>query len=558
LVNGAFSWRVGAAPLLHYNVAMAARGRRILTSWLAFAIVSSALPVVAAAGDKTIVLLEVEGEEAPRLRKSLERMVKSQHQIMPGATYREAARRLRAKKLTPNNVKKVCAYLKVDGVLDGTVMQDDEGYKFIVRLRSAANGVIEKRFPIRLVEPTLREPVADKLAARLLPAIESLPSVDKEGEDSTRVVAARSKKGKEPDVVDEAEISELTGTAPKPSKTGKRARASDADEEDDDDADRGQRRRAAARDDGDESGDDGEGDGGDESDEGDESGDSGDAGDDELDGELEGEASLAAGQSTPRTTGLLVNAGVSFVGRKLSFSYSGAEGEGPPGFSGTPVPGAYVVGEIYPAAFGGGPRGALADLGVGFIVDRVIKLNAAVDDGTGMGTVALDTRMWRYGANLRYRHNFDQAEDGYSVQASLGFNTAGFAIKKTDAPAGVNVDVPNVAYKYLDLGVGGRVPILKKLSFLVEAKFLAPLTTGQIQTNSHYGPATVKGFDGEAALEYRITGNFMARAGARLMLVSFSFDGDGALDDHDGNGENDVSGASDRYLGGFLTGGYWF
>jgi hypothetical protein len=537
LGNKRFSWWVGAAPLLHYNGAMSARGRRILTFWLALAFVGSALPALALAGDKTIVLLDIEGETTPRLRKSLERMVKSQHEIMPGATYRDAARRLRAKKLTPNNVKKVCAYLKVDGVIDGTVSQDDDGYQFIIRVRSAAEGIIEKRIPVRLVEPRLREQVADRLASRLLLAIESLPSVNKDGEDATRVAAARRRK--RPEKVDDAEITELTGTprrkpSKRPSLEDEDRDDRDSDDGDSDENDSDEGTRTAARDDGD--GDDG--------------------GDEGLDGELDSDAeSLTSVGSTPRTTPLLVNLGVSFIGRKLSFSYSGAEGSAPPGFSGTPVPGAYLVGEVYPSAFSDGPRGKLANLGIGLVIDRVIKLNSAVGEEM---PVNLATRMWRYGANVRYRHNFDEAANGYSVQASLGFNSAGFAIKKSEAPAGVNVDVPNVNYKYLDVGVGGRVPLIKKLSFLAEAKLLAPLTTGQIQTNSHYGPATVLGFDGEAVFEYQITESLMARAGARLMLVNFSFDGDGALDDRDGNGEDDVSGASDRYLGGFLTAGYWF
>jgi len=221
------------------------------------------------------------------------------------------------------------------------------------------------------------------------------------------------------------------------------------------------------------------------------------------------------------------------------------------------VPGAYLAAELYPSAFSDGERTALADFGIGFVFDRVIKLNATVE-GTGMEDVRLGTTMWRYGANLRYRHNFDDGHNGYSVHGSLGFSWAGFGIDKASAPDGVSVDVPNVDYKYVDIGGGGRVPISDKFSVLAEAKFLAPLNTGEIQENDHYGPATVMGFEGEAALEYQFFGSFMARAGVRYMLLDFSFDGDGALDDRDGNGEDDVSGASDRYLGGFLTGGYWF
>jgi hypothetical protein len=567
---------------------LAARGRIFLSCWLAFGIVLAVGPAVARAGDRTIVLLDVEGEETPRLRQSLERIIKTQHEILPASAFRDAARRLRAKKLTPNNIKKVCGYLKVDAVVDGTIEQDAGGYKFIVRLRSAVSGVIEKKFPIRLVQPRLRPEMADKLAARLMPAIDDLPLVEKDGQDATRVAAAGKGKGKGKSAVEreeaagaeQEELSEVRRKQPARSSKGKeeavaaarkgKGKAKGADEadeaEDEEAAPRAEPRRkpvkrkqrvAAGDDEPLEEEDTGEGEpdgerlaGGGEFDDEDEDG--------EVEGSLEGEEdeSLTAAASTPRTTPLLLTAGMSFIGRKLSFNYSGADPEdAPPGFSGIPVPGAYVVGEVYPAGFSDGKqRGGLADFGVGFVLDRAIKLNST--HTAGMEEVTLPTRMWRYGVNARFRHNFDEAPNGYSVNASVGFNTAGFVVAKKETEH--HIDLPNVQYKYMDAGGGGRIPIADKLSLLAEAKLLAPLTTGQIQTNQHYGPATVFGFEGEAVFEYQFTSNVMARAGGRFMLLDFSFDGDGALDDHDGDGQNDIDGASDRYLGGYVTAGYWF
>jgi hypothetical protein len=586
----------------------AAPGRSLLVSWLALGVLLAA-PATAAAGDKTIVMLEVEGERTPRLLKSLERMVKNQHEILAGSVYRDAARRLRVLKLTPNNVKKVCAYLKVDGVIDGTVMQEEGSYRFIVRLRSGATGIIEKQIPMRLAQPLLSEKMAGMLAERLMTAIDNLPPMDKDGQDGTRVaigkqgevlengeeeaeeptgkgkktkgkrtaVASSSsgkKKGKPPkkskdgieaDVEEpervasvlEEQAQEREGKSKGKGKSKSKDDGDDAEEEDDDD------KRVAMKD----GGDDDDGSGGDDEvveeddEDGEKSRDDGDDDDDddESAGSVESDAEVAADSSSPRSAPALVNAGLSFVGRKLSFDYTGANAEqAPPGFSGTPVPGAYVVGEVYPAAFGGG-EGVLANLGIGIVADRVIKLNSSVEDATGMGTVNLATRMWRYGANLRYRHNFGDEPNGYSVLASVGYNTAGFSISKGDAPGGPgSVDLPNVDYRYIDAGLGGRIPIFGQLSLLAEAKFLAPLDTGQIQRTSQYGAASVTGFDFEAVFEYQITKSFQARAGGRLMQMGYSFEGTGALGDRTGDGMNDVTGASDRYLGGFVTGGYSF
>jgi len=539
----------------------AARGRRLLVFWLAFALLLPAAVVAAGPDDKTIVMLEVEGEREPRLRKSLERMVKTQHEILPGSTYRDAARRLRAVKLTPNNVKRVCAYLKVDGVLDGTVVQDEDGYKFVVRLRSASDGVIQKQIPMRLAQSRLSEKMADQLAQRLMVAIDDLPAVDKTGQDATRVAGAGDEDADEPPASKKGK--KVAAARPAKGKKGKKAaivkvgpnevppdqdqveaqtvpsaredeKDGDSDEEED-----GDRRRVAMKDGGEEE-------------------EGGDEGGDDVDGSVDSEAASPAPATSLRTTPLLVNLGVSFIGRKLSFDYSGVAEEAPPGYSGSPVPGAYLSGEVYPAAFGG-DRGVLANLGVGIVLDRVISLNSAVNDAAGM-PVALPTRMWRYGANLRYRHNFGGDEPrGISMHGAVGYNTAGFSINKGDAPGGpTSVDVPNVNYKYVDIGIGGRIPIFGQLSFLAEAKFLAPLAAGQIQQPEQYGAASVTGIEGEAVLEYQITSRIHARAGGRLMQLKYSFNGNGTLDDRDANGEKDVSGASDRFLGGFVTGGYSF
>ena len=98
-----------------------------------------------AASDKYIVMLDIEGERSPRLKKSISRMVKEQYKVMEGSSYRDAARRLRAEKLTPTNVKKVCGYLEADGVIDGTLVKAAEQYKFILRLRSCQTGAITKK-----------------------------------------------------------------------------------------------------------------------------------------------------------------------------------------------------------------------------------------------------------------------------------------------------------------------------------------------------------------------------------------------------------------------------
>jgi len=606
---------------------MAARGQL----FLAFAVLGGVLLPLArraeAAADKYIVMLDIEGERSPRLKKSIARMVKEQYKVMEGSSYRDAARRLRAEKLTPTNVKKVCGYLEVDGVVDGTLVKEDGRYKFTLRLRSAVTGAIAKKIPMFINQPSLSQNMADQLEERLLSAIADLPRAgggtkakggSKFGSDDDDDVAPSKKKGKKGKVDDddedddddqedeprkmskaekraaekkakaealaekkaareeaarEAKEKKAREKAEKEMAKKKKAKEEDDDEEADDEEEeevtsrskkgkKDKQKKVASKDD-------------DEDDEGDEPTDEDDESDedepkraamrdaeqDEDDSSnpdlgLEASAAKPTAATGVRTTPLLVNAGMSFVGRNLTFKSSAPAEDAPRGYKGKTVPGVYATGELYPMTFAGA-KGVLANVGVGFVADRVIKLNSSVSDGMD-GTALLPTKQSRYGANLRYRHNFGSGPRGVSLLASVGYNKLTFSIDKSGAPENVIVDVPNTSYAYVDPGLGVRVPVAGNLSALAEGKFMAVLDTGQIQTPEQYGAATVTGFDGDLGLEYALGDHFLARAGARLIMLGYSFKGNGVQSDRDGNGSADVGGASDRYLGGYLTAGYAF
>lgn len=614
---------------------MAARGQL----FLALAVLGGALlPFVRqaeAASDKYIVMLDIEGERSPRLKKSIARMVKEQYKVMEGSSYRDAARRLRAEKLTPTNVKKVCGYLEVDGVIDGTLVKEDGRYKFTLRLRSAVTGAIAKKIPMYINQPSLSQNMADQLEERLLAAIADLPRAgggtkvkakgraDDDEDEDVGFVKKKGKKAKDEDEEDEEAEEEAPHKMTKAEKKKAKAaalaekkerereareeaarearekkerekaekemarkkkgkKAKDEDEEDEEDeaddeevavkSKKGQKdkkKKVAARDDDeDEEADDptaSDDDAADEDEDEPKRAAMRDAGEQEQDDDASNpdlglEASADSDQAKKatgvRTTPLLVNAGMSFVGRNLTFKSSAPAEQAPRGYKGKTVPGFYATGELYPMTFAGG-KGAIANIGVGFVVDRVIKLNSSVSDGMD-GTTLLPTKQSRYGANLRYRHNFGDGPRGVSLLASVGYNKLTFSIDKSGAPENVIVDVPNTSYAYVDPGLGVRFPLAGPLAALIEGKFMAVLGTGEIQEPEQYGAATVTGFDGDAGLEYAIGDHFLARAGARLIYVGYKFKGNGAQSDRDGNGSADVGGASDRYLGGYLTAGYAF
>jgi hypothetical protein len=137
------------------------------------------------------------------------------------------------------------------------------------------------------------------------------------------------------------------------------------------------------------------------------------------------------------------------------------------------------------------------------------------------------------------------------------YSQLSFQIDKTDAP--VDIDVPNVAYQYIDPGLAFRLPLAGgTVAVSAEARLALVTASGEIQEVSQYGAASMLGLDGDLGLEYRVMPRLGIRGGVRYTGISFAFDGSGELTNRDADAEPDVSGALDRYLGGYLVAGYSF
>ena len=236
--------------------------------------------------------------------------------------------------------------------------------------------------------------------------------------------------------------------------------------------------------------------------------------------------------------------------RSLTFTHEQGLDDAPQDYAGKPVPGAYLEGAFYPAALSG-DGGVLADFGLSFVIDKVLKIESEVDY---MGEVtSLPTSQGRYGIGAVYRHRF--GETGPTLKAGLRLNSLGFSIDKTMSP--IELDIPNVDYTYLDPGVRLRYPFGEVAAF-GEVRALLPLTAGEVQQIDEYGTATMFGIDLDLGAEYALSPKLTLRAGGRLTRISFDFDGSGARTDRDGDPQPDVGGALDQYIGGYVTVGYAF
>ena len=260
--------------------------------------------------------------------------------------------------------------------------------------------------------------------------------------------------------------------------------------------------------------------------------------------------------------GAEVVAGASLSRRRLSFTVSDGLANPPRGYTGTPVLGAYVAGELYPLRWRG-IQGVAGNIGVTGEFDRVIKLESKLgyEDAQMMQmTAQLPTTQTRWGVGLVYRHRLNKTPIAPTLKFSVRYNRLSFTIDKDEAPAGVEVDIPNVDYTYFDPGAGIHYPLTRKFALLGEARFLVVTSPGTMERQNQYGPATILGFDSSAAVEYRFANSFVVRGGVRISGITFDFDGSGVLvNNRDGDPDTpDVGGALDLYLGGYAMLGYLF
>jgi hypothetical protein len=253
-----------------------------------------------------------------------------------------------------------------------------------------------------------------------------------------------------------------------------------------------------------------------------------------------------------RNAAVDVELGVTAVKRNLSFTYASdlSASQRPNGYSGSIVPSVILTGEVYPLAFGKKP-GALGGLGIGFVIDRVLLLKSR------LGMKEYTTSQMRLGGGLRYRYNFGDQATMPTVKAIVGFSKLDFTIDRgTD-----DLDLPNVSYSYLDLGVAGRFPLgTPHAAVYLDVRYLQVLSAGEVSQMDFYGSGSTLGLDGDAGFELQFLGRGIVKIGVRYQRIAHDFDGNGARSNNrDGNASTqDVGGALDTYLSGYVTGGYLF
>ncbi len=175
-----------------------------------------------------------------------------------------------------------------------------------------------------------------------------------------------------------------------------------------------------------------------------------------------------------------------------------------------------------------------------------------------MMVTKLPTVQRRYGVGATYRLLLGRSEGSPSVEVKVGYSKSKFKIDKSKIPTGVNLDVPNTIYTWIDPGLRFRMPLGQAAALHAEGRFLAVMGTGEMQKPTQYGAAKVTGFDAEVGMEYWLTSRYLVRAGGRYTALGYDYQGNGVLTDRDGDGAVDVGGALDAYLAGYIAVGAAF
>jgi hypothetical protein len=485
---------------------------RLLAGLVALAALAAGTEALA---DRRVVIDRFTGPQAARNQAQVRQVVARRHQVVPTTDWRRAQRRLKATSATNRNVARVAADRKVDAVLTGSVRRVRGRWQAQIVVRAGKTGRVVETVRVPLRSPRIDARAQQAIADALLPVVARVPAIA-----PAREPAARGGGRPEPPPEREAR----PAPPPKPERRPPPPVVEAPPEPDP--WEEPERPVALA------------GSGGGEVDariaRG---GDDRPARDDVA----------PRGPRDPRDAGVDVHLGPGASMRRLSFTVRPGLANRPPGYRGAPVPTAVVRGDVYPLA---GRGGALAGLGLGVDVDHVLYIRSRLETGGPK----IPTSQSRWGLGARWRFLLGGAT-GPTVTLGAGLGRLTFAIDAGD----LAIELPDAGYTFVDLGAAGRIPLgAGRWSLLAEARWLAVLSSGEMQAMENYGGGSVAGLEGGAGLEWRPSPRLGIRAGLRYTRIAHAFDGTGARTNRDADPDQDVGGALDQFFGASGTIGYQF
>lgn len=482
-----------------------------------------------------VIVLSVQGDSKGEVEDGLVSIVEDRHDLVTSGEAERVARKAGYDDLDGKTLGKLAKKLKADAVIEGQVSREDEGYTLVIRVRGQ-DGKTVKKITVDMPKPKLTSKQRKRLGTGLLDGIDRTLGVDAEEDDeeaeeeerprrqAKKAKAKKAKKARKEARRAAVEVAAEDDEEPEIEVDDEEAADEDA-EADEDDEEEGER-RVAMRDD-----------------------------DEDLEAALgvekdDGEARPKKARPQP---GLRVEVGPSGKQRTLSFTSTAGFEQAPLGYQSAMVPGAHVDVQAYPLALFGG--GAAAGLGIGFAYDQTIGLKTFSSDAP-MQPMATDQRHWA--ATARYRLPFGKKVTSPSMTVAVGYGRRVFTVDRSVLPDGAILDMPDVDYKYIEPGLGFRVPIGRRFALHAGGKGLLFQTAGPIQATTSYGGATITGFEAGGGFEIGLAKGAFVNVAGSMTRIGYEFVGNGEETnnrDLDASTQ-DVFGALDQYIGVVGTVGF--
>jgi hypothetical protein len=245
-----------------------------------------------------------------------------------------------------------------------------------------------------------------------------------------------------------------------------------------------------------------------------------------------------------------VDLGISVVARKLSFTSRNIP-EAPKGYTGKPVPGARLAGEVYPLAFQK-PKSMLAGLGLGGDYDKTIGNIVQTDQQPG---TKFSVNMQHWSVGPRFRVVFGDKPTSPTVTFAAGYGHRTFKVDRSAAMAANIPDFPDVDYKGVFPGLDVRIPLTSAVAFVFGGRALLLTGAGSIQTTAQYGQAKITGAEAGGGIDVLLGSRFALRFAFEFSQLGYAFTGTGdqAINRDKDPTSKDVGGAADRFVGGSAT-----
>jgi hypothetical protein len=232
-----------------------------------------------------------------------------------------------------------------------------------------------------------------------------------------------------------------------------------------------------------------------------------------------------------------------------SFGFDVPSGAAPlQAYRGSPVPGLHLGLAAYPLALAGS-SGTLAGFGLYFAFDRAFSITSRLE---GQAGASFGTRQSSLSLGAAWRHRLGGSASSPSLGARFGYGSLSFSI---DDPMAL-VQLPDVAYSYLELGLAGRVPLTRAFALVASLAYLPVLDAGEIadparNTSNANGRGSAWGLDLRAGIDVRPFARVALGLEFRLTRFAHSFESVGGA-------PLGATSASDTYTGGLLTGAFLY